>query len=101
MATTYGTDSKLRYFFSAYFHNFWPDESGNWEVVVNNFVTNNPVESVHKAIDELDGLLDEDNGEASLKKIVTRKLGANVYPPGLDMTYREWLEAVAVRLTGS
>lgn len=97
---------ELTYFFSAYFHQDWTlmyDWQGNkptFQVVVRDFKNNNPKGTVIKATQELEQFLKQNLTESSLRKIVTDQLGANVYAPGMGLTYRKWLEAVLTILKG-
>ncbi|MEH2319013.1 contact-dependent growth inhibition system immunity protein [Nostoc sp.] len=97
---------ELTYFFGAYFHQDWTvmyDWQGNeatFEVVVCDFKNNNPKETVIQATQELEQLLKQNLTESSLRRIVTDKLGANVYAPGMGLTYQKWLEAVLTVLKG-
>ncbi len=77
--------------FGGYFHNFWPEHYGTWEGVVASIINENPPAVIQKGLAELKVLLEEDFDEETLRKVVARDLGANIYPPGMDMTYREWL----------
>jgi hypothetical protein len=90
----------LTYFFSAYFHQDW-NHAYDWqgerpssEVVVRDFKAKNPEETVTQATRELEQFLVQVLAEGDLREVVVHELGANVYAPGLGLTYRQWLEAV-------
>jgi hypothetical protein len=89
----------LKYFFSAYFHSDWVDiydwhgENPSFQTVVFDF-KNESKGTIDKTTQELKQFLKQELSEVELRDIVVHKLGANVYPPGRGLTYRQWLEAV-------
>ena len=98
---------KLKYFFSAYFHQDWKSfydlrkEDSIYQVVVRDFKTNNPRETIEQASKELDKLLSLDLSETDLGEIIVHQLGANIHAPGTDLTYRQWAQAVLDNLRES
>ncbi|MEZ4594924.1 MAG: contact-dependent growth inhibition system immunity protein [Chloroflexota bacterium] len=92
---------ELKYFFSAYFHSDWVDiydwHGGNpsFQTVVFDFKNESKV-TLDKTTQELKQFLKNSHSlsEAELREIVVHKLGANIYPPGRGLTYRQWLQAV-------
>lgn len=90
---------KLKYLFSAYFHQDWKlvydwqGEKPSFQAVVHDFKKSNPKETVVKAIQELEQLLKQDLAENDLREILSQ-LGSEIYVSGLGLTYREWLKAI-------
>ena len=88
---------ELLHFFRGYFHNIWPELYPRLEVesryrpVIDAYMQGEPPASINLASLELKQLIDFQLGEKELRRIVTRDLGANIYPPGIGMTYQEWL----------
>ena len=89
---------KLHYLFGGYFHQDWADDErivvGSFEDVVRYFKAMNPAATVSQATRELEEFMRLDLSEDALHDIVVDDLRANVYAPGLGLTYRQWLEAV-------
>jgi HD superfamily phosphohydrolase YqeK len=91
---------KLKYFFSAYFHQDWKvvydwqGEKPSFQAVVHDFKNSNPKETVVKVIQELEQLLKQDLTEDDLSEILSNQLGSEIYVSGLGLTYREWLKVI-------
>jgi hypothetical protein len=91
---------KLKYFFSAYFHQDWKfvydwqGEKPSFQVVVRDFRESNPQETVIKATEELEHLLKQNLTEDDISEIVTDKLGSQIYVHGIGLTYKKFLEAI-------
>lgn len=95
---------KLRYFFSAYFHQDWKSMY-NWngnkpslQIVVRDFRSNNPKATVSQAVQELEKLSALKLPEKDLRDIVTHQLGANIYAPGMGLSFQELLEVILASL---
>lgn len=101
------TDYREKYpalyqFFAGYFNQdweecfLWKDQEPNYRAVVRRYKLDDPPEDARRAVGELRGViaLDDGFGEGQWRQIVNRELGASVYPPGLGLGYREWLEDV-------
>lgn len=91
---------KLKYFFSSYFHMDWKSLY-NWnggtpsfEIVVRDFASTESKGIVIQATRELEQLVTASLTEADLREIVAYQLGANIYAPGLGMTYHQWLAKI-------
>lgn len=89
----------LKSFFSAYFTNFWVDEVDNsdpysFREIVQRFVSRANADRIAQTTSELKILIDDQLPEEVLRQVITRELGANIYPPGIGLTYQEWLEDV-------
>ncbi len=98
---------ELKYFFSAYFHQNWTsfydlqkiqNEESISQVVVHDFKTNNPKETVEQASIELRKLIALNLSEADLKEIIVYQLGANVHAAGLGLTYQQWAKSILDKL---
>lgn len=95
---------KLKYLFSAYFHQDWKltydwqGEKSSFQAVVRDFKNSNPKETVIEAIQELEKLLKQDLSEDELSEILSVQLGSEIYVPGLGLTYREWLKVILTTL---
>ncbi|GEM_PF-6681079 len=89
----------LNYFFRGYFTPFWVDEvkskgPESYKEIVHDFIQSESSERRNQTAIELSNLVDERISEQDLRKVITRKLGANVYPPNMGLTYQQWLESV-------
>ena len=84
----------LKQTFGGYFHNIWPELFGTWEGVVSNIIDDYNASTLGEDIKDLEKILSAGHSESALEKIVNRDLGANVNPPGMDMTYQDWLSKV-------
>ncbi|MBD2129542.1 hypothetical protein H6F97_24655 [Microcoleus sp. FACHB-1] len=91
---------KLKYFFSAYFHQDWKTmydwdgKNASYKEVVKDFKANNPAATVNQAIQELESFLNQNLSEQELHKIVVHELGANFRAAGARLTYQQWLNSV-------
>jgi hypothetical protein len=91
---------KLKYFFSAYFHQDWKSMYNleglktSYETVVNDFKANNPRETVKQTITEIEFLISQNLLDDELKEIVVDELGANFRPAASGLTYQQWLKSV-------
>ena len=87
---------KLKYFFSAYFHQDWKysyESLGDepvFKIAVNDFKDNNPTDTIEQAINELEQFLNKDIPENDMRDIIVHQLGANINASGFGLTYRQW-----------
>ncbi len=72
----------------------WPEMYGTWEEAVNDYAKQKTPETLKTIRKELKGIIDEGHDEGTLRRIVTKELGANFYAPGDGLTYQAWLEKV-------
>jgi CdiI immunity protein len=94
MALNEGFDALMQ----GYFHQDWPIEGETTEEIVRRFADEAPRESVIQARQETRELLRRIRSDIDMGKELSR-LGIGVYPPGLNMTNREWLALVDRELT--
>ena len=85
---------KLRNILGGVFHNFWPEEYGTWHNAIDDAFERNSLPALKQVRTELEVLLKEPYSEKELRKIITRELSANYYPPGDNLSYREWLNKI-------
>jgi flagellar capping protein FliD len=67
---------------------------GNWENALMDYMSSKTVETLQQIRKELKSIISAGHDEGTLRKIVTRDLGANFYAPGDGTTYQVWLEKV-------
>ena len=90
---------QLKTFFKVYFPPFWTeiyiwDETEpNYQMIIQLYVRESTEAELLLAIKELERLLDHQYSEADLDKIAGL-LGLNLYLPGMDIRYKDWLEEV-------
>ncbi|MGQ9348146.1 MULTISPECIES: contact-dependent growth inhibition system immunity protein [Mycolicibacterium] len=73
---------ELRHFFGAYFYEDWGLEAADWQRVVDSCVQDEEpsVDLLRSLIHEIDDVSAR-SAEPDLRRLVTRALGANYYPP--------------------
>lgn len=86
--------SRLSSFFASRFHNMWPEMYGTWEEVINDYAKRKKTETLETIRKELKEIIEQEHDEGTLRRIVTKDLGANFYAPGDGLTYQLWLEKV-------
>ena len=92
-------------FLGGYFHNVWPelhppkDDQPRYTAVLDHFAKQESRALIKDTITELEQLIQLKLNESELRRVVTRELRGNIYPPGMGMTYQEWLEDVHRILT--
>lgn len=91
---------RLKYFFSAYFHQNWKTthewngREPSFQVVVQDFRHKNSKATVDQVVQDLQHILNQNLSEEMLKPLVNKQLRSSIYAPGLGMTYQQWLRAV-------
>ena len=84
-------------FFGGYFHNIWPElypskkDEAPYLAVLSSYLKQEADKYIAIVAGELMELINLEIEESTLRRIVTKDLGANIYPPGIGMTYQEWL----------
>ena len=86
--------SPLATFFASRLHNMWPEMYGTWEEAINDYARNKSAEKLKAIRKELKEIIQQEHDEGTLRRIVTKDLGANYYAPGDNLTYQEWLQEV-------
>lgn len=79
-----------------YFHQDWKEDASTAAGVLERYLSEWPIESVSKTLDELIALLQE-NDERLASTVMS--MGSYYNPVGDGLTYREWLNQIAARLT--
>ena len=84
----------LRYFFSAYYTNIWVDgvnrdDPYSYTEIISEFMSGESSDQIQHTIVELELLIAQELPESELGRKVTRELGANIYPPGMGLTYQQ------------
>lgn len=96
----------LFHFFAGYFFDGWEKahfpnkESPTYEDLVDVFTSNATHELLQQVINELYDLISLNLDEDQLLD-TTLRLGLNIYPPAIGLTYQAWLERVLDLLEGS
>ena len=75
--------------FGAYFHQDWDLDDDTPDAVLRRYLQDVPGSSASAACGELDNLIRRWPAEADLEEI-HRRLGSNLWPPGVGFTAREW-----------
>ncbi len=87
----------LYQFFAAYFHQDWDMEADDWQGIVDNYVSSDPLaEPLWRTAQEIDYICAA-RSEVDLSQFLLRKVGV-CYDPRPELTYKEWLGQVAARL---
>ncbi len=94
MAIVISDHSDLMNFFAGRLHNMWPEEYGTWENAIHDICQKKSVSYLTTVQDKLKKVIESKYDEDSLADIVNEKFSANIYPPGMDLTYQKWLEIV-------
>lgn len=69
----------------------WEDKSPTYEGAIRKLKVDDTVETRRKTIYELKELVSSNFDEQKLEEIVNDDFGSAFYPPGLGMTYQQWL----------
>lgn len=81
-----------------YFHQDWTIDGGTPEEIIRRFAQEAEPHALVQAHEVTLELLRRFSDEAKLRSQIER-LGTGFYPPGINMTYRGWLELVASELS--
>lgn len=87
----------LRNLFSAYFHQDWPLDHASPDAVIDDYRTGEAPVHVRQALQELEALLAQPLDDAALGARV-HALGCEYDPTRDAVTWRAWLQSVALRL---
>lgn len=97
---------ELYQFFGGYFYQGWSADyrwdsaKPNFAAVILHFKAVNPLHTINKVNLELEELIRENLNENQLEEVLTI-LGNNFYPIAEELSYRQWLEQIAVILRDS
>lgn len=72
----------------------WEDISPNFESAIRKLKIDNSTSIRQKIIDELKKILSSNYDETKLREIIREDFHSAFYPPGINLTYREWLEYI-------
>lgn len=72
----------------------WQEGNSHYEELVRHFKAESSPKEIAQSIDELEQFLQIDLDENKLHDILVHEFRANIYPPGIEMTYRHWLGKV-------
>jgi hypothetical protein len=92
------SEEAFEFLIQGYFHQDWMMDGPTVEAVLRKFVADSPPELVAGAREYAAALVRSDLDEAELERMLDG-FGIQVYPPGLGMTHRQWLELVERELT--
>jgi hypothetical protein len=81
-------------FLGVRFHNMWPEEYGTWENAINDICKSSGLDWLQTVLLDLQELIGCRHIENILQRIVTEQCNANIYAPGIGLTYQQWLEKV-------
>jgi CdiI immunity protein len=73
----------------------WQEENSHYKELVRHFKTESSPKEIAQSIDELEQFIQIDLDENELHDILVHEFRANIYPPGMEMTYRHWLGEVS------
>lgn len=88
---TYATLTNM---FGGQLHNDWTSEYGTWENAIDDYCDWASPNWLMKLRTQLRVIIDAAHDEVTLREIVTGDLYANIYAPGIGLTYQQWLEKV-------
>lgn len=80
--------------FGGQLHNDWTPEYGTWENAIDDFCNRANSKLLLKLRTQLREIINAAHDEVTLREIVTGDLYANIYAPGIGLTYQQWLEKV-------
>jgi contact-dependent growth inhibition (CDI) system CdiI-like immunity protein len=92
------SEEAFEFLIQAYFHQDWMMDGPTPEAVLRTFVADSPPEIVDGAREYAAALVRSNLDEAELERTLDG-FGIQIYPPGLGMTHRQWLELVDRLLT--
>ncbi len=72
----------------------WEVKEPNYEAAIRKLKVDDSPETRQKNISELKDLISLKFDEITLRKIINRDFGSGFYPPGIGLTYQEWLESI-------
>lgn len=72
----------------------WEGRSPNYQAVVRKLKVDDSPEVRQKNVNELRELVSSNLSETMLEEIVDEDFGSAFYPPGIGLTYQEWLEEI-------
>jgi hypothetical protein len=84
----------LRKMLSARLHNMWPEEYGTWENAIDDYCEQASADQLLDVILQLRGIIRANLDEDTLAVIVNYKCHGNIHPPGISLTYQQWLEVL-------
>ncbi len=89
-------NNNLKIFFGGYFHSSWTEgydkkNKNIYRSVVLKYKSDCSPSELLDTITELDELILCELSEKKLRKVITKEMFGNVYPPGFYLTYKEWL----------
>ena len=90
----------LKQLLGCYFHQDWPDESGDDASALQAILQSEPKERVDAGIAELDGLLTAALTEQELRTTLIDQVGCYFEPSSEGLTYKQWLDRVRSTFIG-
>jgi CdiI immunity protein len=85
----------MSYFFQGWTTLYnWQEKNSNYKELVRHFKAESSPKEIAQSIYELEQFLQINLDESKLRDILVHNLRANIYPPGIEMTYRHWLSEV-------
>jgi hypothetical protein len=92
------TFENLRQLLGGYFHQDWHAEATSWDEQLRSMGQHEARERLSAALVDIEKLLERQHTEAEIAQILSRDLGCDFYPPGVGLSYHEWLNQVRVFL---
>ncbi len=80
--------------FGGQLHNDWTTEYGTWENAIDDYCERERASWLLELRAQLRVIINAAHDEVTLREIVTGDLYANIYAPGIGLTYQTWLEKV-------
>ncbi len=72
----------------------WEGQEPNYQLAIKKLKIDDSPDIRNKNIGELKSLILLNFDETTLKTIINRDFGSAFYPPGIGLTYQQWLEEI-------
>jgi hypothetical protein len=90
--------SELKKYLGTTFHQDWCDDGEDWMDVTNQFMHRVDEAVRKKVIADIQQITKDFDGEEELEHFCAEECRSDIFPPGLALTYREWLGMVQEKM---
>ena len=91
--------AELKKYLGTTFHQDWCDDGDDWMDVTNQYMHRVDETMRKKVVADIQQILREIEGEEELENFCAEECRSDIFPPGLGLTYREWLGQVQEKMT--
>ncbi len=84
--------------FGGQLHNNWTEEYGTWENAIDFYCKWSRSDLLSEISAQLRVIIEAGHDEDTLSRIINDECYGNIYPPGIGLTYQQWLEMVDAML---